>query len=622
MSTEHLEVVRDADPFFEIDTSTRAIKNMSSTKTAIMQYDHNSERFTFSIPRYVEEHDMLECKVEVHYINKADDTQSVYDIRDLQVDPADETKVIGTWLLSQNVTNGAGELNFLLRFSCVDAEGNVEYAWNTDICKGIYVKQGMWNTPDVVREYQDVLAQWEAELFSIEYSAKANIENKTAQAMTDIDEKVAETIDSIPDDYSALSGKVAEHDEILTDLMTVETLEDGTVNVVKLPSEDSTATDITDTLIFNSGYINIYGTIAQADNFFYSEIITLNKGTGIRIYAYIGEGRAILSKWSADGSTFIETICAGTTVTETYEHIATETEYLRISYNKYFTDQKGGLKVEITSSSIKSDCSQINGRNIVDKTAREEISNLRETIETIPSNNSLNGKTIVVDGDSITYGQGNNQNGTYKGWADILAEKTGMVISQKLAKSGARLTTGTNNSICDRVTTIQDADYIIISGGYNDYTNHIAIGELTGYGFGPRDTVETYIYQVKNENGSISEPTGYFDKTTVIGAVEYIVRYLLTTFPTKKLGFVFTHKVGYTWYSGTGGTLKDYHDAIVSVLEKYSFPYCDLTQISRFNTGTPTYAANYTNNGDAIHPNQAGYEIGYVPQIEAWLKTL
>ena len=224
------------------------------------------------------------------------------------------------------------------------------------------------------------------------------------------------------------------------------------------------------------------------------------------------------------------------------------------------------------------------------------------------------GKSICVDGDSITYGQGNKQaDGTYKGWADIIAEQNGMTLT-KLAKSGARLTSGSGNSICDRISTITEADYIIISGGYNDYANNIEIGELTEEGFRiGTDTIDAF-------------ETKTLDKTKVIDAVEYIVRYLLATFPTKKLGFVFTHKVGGEWYrpktSANSNTLKEYHDAIVSVLEKYSFPYCDLTQISRFNTGTPTYAANFTNNGDAIHPNQSGYEIGYVPQITAWLKTL
>ena len=58
---KHSTHIKDADPYFEIKTDTREIINKSKTKTKIMQYDHNSERFTFSLPRFIEGHDMLEC---------------------------------------------------------------------------------------------------------------------------------------------------------------------------------------------------------------------------------------------------------------------------------------------------------------------------------------------------------------------------------------------------------------------------------------------------------------------------------------------------------------------------------------------------------------------------------
>ena len=73
MSHEH--VVTDSDGIFSIDSRTRVIKNESG-KECVVQYDHNSERFTFILPRIIEGHDMLLCNyVEVNYVNTTDGTK-------------------------------------------------------------------------------------------------------------------------------------------------------------------------------------------------------------------------------------------------------------------------------------------------------------------------------------------------------------------------------------------------------------------------------------------------------------------------------------------------------------------------------------------------------------------
>lgn len=61
----------DSDMRFTVDAVSRRIKS-ESKKVTLMQNDHNSERFTFEIPRYIEGHDMMLCnKVEVHYLNSS-----------------------------------------------------------------------------------------------------------------------------------------------------------------------------------------------------------------------------------------------------------------------------------------------------------------------------------------------------------------------------------------------------------------------------------------------------------------------------------------------------------------------------------------------------------------------
>lgn len=162
----HINKITDKDPCFEVDPITRAIKNVSRTKTAVMQFDHNSERFTFTLPRYIEGHDMAEVtKAEVHYLNV--DTAGVYPMNDIAVDEADKNKITCSWLISQNATMKPGSLTFLLRFVCLSADGSVEYAWHTGTHTGISVSAGMNNLADVVEDVEnDITAQWKAELFA------------------------------------------------------------------------------------------------------------------------------------------------------------------------------------------------------------------------------------------------------------------------------------------------------------------------------------------------------------------------------------------------------------------------------------------------------------------------
>lgn len=172
----HSTQIRDGDVHFTIDPITRSIKNTASTKTSVIQYDHNSERFTFILPRYIEGHDMMECNnVEVHYLTNSA-VSGVYSVEDLRPDETEEN-VVCSWLLSQNATQNAGSLHFLLRFSCVAEDGTVEYVWNTGIYKGISIASGMYNSEAIVEDYPDALAQWKQEMASICSRADSAVTN-------------------------------------------------------------------------------------------------------------------------------------------------------------------------------------------------------------------------------------------------------------------------------------------------------------------------------------------------------------------------------------------------------------------------------------------------------------
>lgn len=168
----HQDMIVDQDPFFIIDPSTRRITNQSKSDTNVIQYDHNSQRFTFSLPRYVDGHDMSNCGViEVHYSNidavTKEEITGVYLVDDIKIDDTDDTKVTLTWLLSQNVTQRVGKLDFLIKFMCY-SDDVLEYAWNTAICSGIAVGKGMSNNGTVEAECADIISSLTAQMGDIE----------------------------------------------------------------------------------------------------------------------------------------------------------------------------------------------------------------------------------------------------------------------------------------------------------------------------------------------------------------------------------------------------------------------------------------------------------------------
>lgn len=56
----HTHSVKDSDAVFTIDPISREITT-ETDNISLMQYDHNSEIFTFQIPKIVEGHDMSLC---------------------------------------------------------------------------------------------------------------------------------------------------------------------------------------------------------------------------------------------------------------------------------------------------------------------------------------------------------------------------------------------------------------------------------------------------------------------------------------------------------------------------------------------------------------------------------
>lgn len=233
----HTHPVPDTDTYFVIDPVTRKIENTNPKKYVIMQYDHNSERCTFELPRFIDGHDMLECtsvtvnvdNIEVVESDGVDEAEPVEprinsdapDMTDLRIHPNDPEKVISSWLISRNSTQLAGILSFHIEYKCVDADGNVVYEWSTDNYDEYEIRARKKNGEAALAPHADLLEQWRTRIFGAGDSVMANIaaegeaqvtavkaESETQQDAVEL--KGAQTLDSIPEDYTKVDAMADE----------------------------------------------------------------------------------------------------------------------------------------------------------------------------------------------------------------------------------------------------------------------------------------------------------------------------------------------------------------------------------------------------------------------------
>lgn len=156
----HTHKIVDSDAHFVIDPSTRAITS-ESKKLYITQYDHNSERFTFRIPRIMEGHDMMECDTILIDFNNTSTTKKDSNVGEyISTDKAEDGEfMLFSWLVSQDATQLVGSLSFSVSFICHDGDGNIIYEWGTDTYKRITVLEKARYSQAIVEKHPDVLEQ-------------------------------------------------------------------------------------------------------------------------------------------------------------------------------------------------------------------------------------------------------------------------------------------------------------------------------------------------------------------------------------------------------------------------------------------------------------------------------
>lgn len=163
----HRQKIRDTETHFIINPETRKITTASAGNNTLVQNDHNSERYTFEIPRSVDGHDMFEStEVRIHYRNitssKMVKASGVYIPDDLALSEDEET-VTFSWLISSAATQHIGQLHFSIQFLCLDGN-TIDYSWNTGVYTDVKIIESFNNTEEVIVSEPDVFATFKNEL--------------------------------------------------------------------------------------------------------------------------------------------------------------------------------------------------------------------------------------------------------------------------------------------------------------------------------------------------------------------------------------------------------------------------------------------------------------------------
>lgn len=211
--------------------------------------------------------------------------------------------------------------------------------------------------------------------------------------------------------------------------------------------------------------------------------------------------------------------------------------------------------------------------------------------------NPYKGKTIVAFGDSIIAGWGWKE-GT--GIVQPLKEKypDGTWINN--TESGANIAISNNPAHTPIISQIRSytgqTDAIIFDGGVNDLNNNIAMGNIS-------DSYDSN-----------------YDTTTICGAMESALQYVMDTFPLAVKLYIIPHSFSKNNY------VDSVHEKMIEICKKWNMPYLDMrkcAQIAMTSKNKSKYTRNAnTGVGDGVHPVESWYRTFYSPVVDQKLRSL
>lgn len=566
----HNHSVHDSDTRFIINPITRQAK-CESRKATVIQFDHNSERFTFECPRLIEGHDMSACnRVEVHYINIDPKTKEqntgVYVADDLRIDPENPEKVVCSWLISQNATQIIGALNFIVCYKCIE-NGECVYAWNTAI-SSVSVSDGINASESVATEYADVLEQWRAELYNAGYINASTMQNEM------------NTLKSRMDSFVALKDGSTTGDAELID---------ARIGIAGNPHKSA-------------------GTAIR------SQVKSIARNID---EICLGESINVFWRYANDGN------CGRVYRNNTGEIISTSAKYSHTEpipvtpkqIVTIYTPEPNGNCITMLGACFDADKNVLYGMGMhpnytsgeaVEYTVPEGVYYLGinyhvdyfEQTSVVPRNPSPwqcshKGKVWCCIGDSLT--EANNR--AKKHYFDYIAEDLGIsVLNYGVSGTGYK-----NYSFANRIAWIaEDFDILTIFGSFNDIDADWELGDVSDA-----------------------------DTATICGCINKAVANFFSYHPTKKIAIITPTpwKCGISYFGKetTLENMNEYVEALVAIARKNRIPCLDLYHNCGLNPDNERVLSAYFNEDGTqdvgAHPNSKGHEFIY-PTIKEFIRSL
>jgi len=223
---------------------------------------------------------------------------------------------------------------------------------------------------------------------------------------------------------------------------------------------------------------------------------------------------------------------------------------------------------------------------------------------------NYNGKKLVVFGDSIMYGSGNDGVGV----GEYLAKDFGFNL-KKYCVGGARtgfmegknwLVEQVRQAINDKI----QADLIVFNGFTNDC--NMTDGKTCDVPFGDIPEIATDIFKVEKAGSTFS------------GCFKSVADAFKRYFPKAKVIFVRPHRMG----RRDDKAQKEYGERAVAICKEYGFGVVDIYAEGKMDTFNAEDRDKYTfdsygwGRGDCTHPNADGYLKFYMPVIKRLIKEI
>lgn len=611
--------------YLTIDPESRKITIPSRIKNLGVESDADVKRLYFKIQKQYGEMDFTKADIRINFAN-ANGEGDYYPVADKQVEGG---TVTFSWLVGRNATEYKGDVCFIVCAKISDIEGIVKKEFNTTLAS-LPVLEGKETTQQIVQQYPDVIEQILKKLEGATTITPEQIQTAVDEYLKNNSITVKETDPTVPE---WAKQEKSPFDELGKVNNTLESYL-GTFTEGEVPEPPQESVNLFDVNKAENGYYDVNTGVLQKNDGYktitlpYKVTDVIRKSKDVEwfttwILLFDAEQQPILSQVNlVNGNDFSNSgwdewkLPEETLQNEPkyrgakYIKVAVSTFGATKDFNKFMVTVNNPLPDNYVPPATKTKELQFTYAENLAAFIRHIAGGGSVTPVPPTTGTTLDGKTIVFVGDSITAGfvqeQGLPNYGQRNGYVEMLQKKYPKAVFKNLAVGGATVghyegepTPCVAEQINNAITQYPNADYIIIQGGVNDtwLSSKVSLGEITsGYA------------------ASLNEGT-------FCGALESIFKKAQTQWIGKKIGFLTTHKIPSAPYLG------NYMDKAREICKKWSVPYLDLYNLSTLNYAIAEVKSNLSYktadhpNGDGTHPNVKGYEV-LTPKIESWLLEL